>query len=42
VVAGFGLLPIPGPIDEIALLLAAVPLAVFYRRPLADAWRDAA
>jgi len=40
--AGLGLLPIPGPFDEILLLLVAVPLFVFYRRPLADAWRQAA
>jgi hypothetical protein len=39
--AGLGLLPIPGPFDEILLLLVAVPLFVFYRRPLADAWRQA-
>jgi hypothetical protein len=40
--AGFGLLPIPGPVDEAVLLLVAVPLAAFYRRPLAEAWRRAA
>jgi hypothetical protein len=40
-IAALGLLPIPGPFDEIVLLLVAVPLALFYRRPLADAWRDA-
>jgi hypothetical protein len=39
--AGVGLLPIPGPVDEIALVLAAIPLVLFYRRPLADAWRQA-
>ena len=27
----FALLPIPGPIDEAALLLAALTIAVFYR-----------
>ena len=37
--AAFGLLPIPGPFDELILLLVAVPLALFYRRPLADAWK---
>jgi hypothetical protein len=42
VLAGLGLLPIPGPVDEAVLLLAAVPLAAFYRGPLADAWRRAA
>ena len=40
--AGFGLLPIPGPLDEAVLLIAAVPLAVFYREPLTDAWNRAA
>lgn len=40
--AAFGLLPVPGPFDEIALVLAAIPLALFYRGPLADAWRRAA
>jgi hypothetical protein len=38
-VAAFGLLPIPGPFDEIVLLIVAVPLGLFYRGPLADAWR---
>jgi hypothetical protein len=36
--AAVGLLPIPGPFDEALLLVVAVPLALFYRRPLADAW----
>ena len=40
--AAFGILPVPGPFDEIALVLAAIPLALFYRGPLADAWRRAA
>ncbi|MGH2971898.1 MAG: hypothetical protein ACRDNM_12295 [Gaiellaceae bacterium] len=39
---GLGLLPIPGPVDEIVLLVAAIPLALFYRRNLAEAWRQAA
>lgn len=39
--AALGLLPIPGPFDEIVLLLVAVPLALFYRRPLAEAWKRA-
>jgi hypothetical protein len=30
---------VPGPFDEIVLLIAAVPLVLFYREPLADAWR---
>ena len=42
VLAGFGLLPIPGPVDEAVLLVVAVPLALLYREPLADAWRRAA
>ena len=36
-----GSLPVPGPVDEVVLLLAALPLLVFYRRPLAEAWRQA-
>ena len=40
--AALGLAPIPGPFDEILLLLVAVPLFLFYRRPLAEAWRRAA
>jgi hypothetical protein len=40
--ATLGLLPIPGPFDEVILLLVAVPLALFYRRPLAEAWDRAA
>ena len=37
-----GLLPIPGPLDEVLLVLVAVPLGLFYRRPLAEAWSRAA
>jgi hypothetical protein len=37
--AALGLLPVPGPFDEIVLLVAAIPLGLFYREPLADAWR---
>jgi len=36
---GLGLLPVPGPFDEMVLLVAAVPLGLFYREPLAEAWR---
>jgi hypothetical protein len=37
----FGALPIPGPIDEAVLLIAAVPLLLFYRPLIRDAWRRA-
>ena len=37
-----GLLPIPGPVDEAVLLVAAGLLFVFYREPLREAWRDTA
>jgi hypothetical protein len=40
--AALGLLPIPGPADEVVLLIVAVPLGLFYREPLADAWRRSA
>ena len=40
-VAAFGVLPIPGPLDEVALLLVGVVLWLFYRDVLADAWRRA-
>ena len=36
--AGLGLLPIPGPFDEAILLLVAIPLVLFYRGPLREAW----
>jgi hypothetical protein len=39
--AAVGLLPVPGPTD-LVLLIAAVPLGLFYREPLADAWRRSA
>jgi hypothetical protein len=41
-VAAFGLLPIPGPVDEAVLLLIAPVFALFYRRELAEAWQKAA
>ena len=34
-----GLLPIPGPVDELVLLLAAPLLFLFARGPMRDAWR---
>jgi hypothetical protein len=37
-----GLLPVPGPFDEAVLLVAAALLFAFYRRPMREAWRDAA
>lgn len=39
--AALGLAPIPGPFDEALLLTVAVPLALFYRGPLAEAWNRA-
>ena len=39
--AALGLAPIPGPFDEALLLVVAIPLALFYREPLADAWTRA-
>jgi len=35
---GLGLLPIPGPFDEIVLLIVAAPLFAFYRAPMREAW----
>jgi hypothetical protein len=40
--AGFALLPIPGPIDEAVLLVVAPLLWLFHREPLREAWRAAA
>jgi hypothetical protein len=37
----FGLLPLPGPADEGALLLAAGALTLFYRDAMRDAWWEA-
>jgi hypothetical protein len=37
-----GLLPVPGPFDELVLLVVGGVLWVFYRDQLADAWRRAA
>ena len=39
--AAFGLLPIPGPIDEAVLVLVGAILSVFYRRTLREAWAAA-
>jgi len=40
--AAVGVLPIPGPLDEAILVAVAIPLALFYRTPLREAWRAAA
>jgi hypothetical protein len=40
--AAVGLAPVPGPFDEIVLLLVALILFVFYRGRLRRAWREAA
>jgi hypothetical protein len=40
--AALGLLPIPGPFDEIVLVIVAVPLGLFYRGPLREAWHATA
>ena len=37
-----GALPVPGPFDEAVLLAAAIPLFVFYRPVMKDAWQRAA
>ena len=39
--AAFGVLPVPGPVDEAALLVVGVVLWVFYRDVMRDAWRRA-
>jgi hypothetical protein len=40
--AAFGVLPIPGPIDEAALLIVGLILWVLYRDTLREAWSQAA
>jgi hypothetical protein len=40
-VAGLALLPIPGPVDEVILLLIAPVFFTFYREPIREAWRQA-
>jgi hypothetical protein len=39
--AALGIAPIPGPFDEALLLIVAIPLALFYRGPLGEAWSRA-
>jgi hypothetical protein len=40
-IAGLALLPIPGPVDEVILLLVAPILFGFYGEPMREAWRRA-
>ena len=40
--AAFGVLPIPGPFDEVVLLIVGGLLWVFYRDCLREAWSQAA
>ena len=40
--AAFGLLPIPGPVDELALVVVGAALWLFYRRTLREAWAASA
>ena len=40
--AALGALPIPGPVDEVALVLVAAVLWIGYRERLRSAWRKAA
>ena len=40
-IAAIGLLPIPGPVDEVLLLLVAPVFAAFYREPMREAWQQA-
>lgn len=40
--AAFGLLPVPGPVDEGALLVVGVLLLALYRDVLRDAWNRTA
>lgn len=39
--AAFAVLPVPGPVDEAALLLVGLLLWAFYRDSLRDAWNHA-
>jgi hypothetical protein len=40
-IAGLALLPIPGPVDEVVLLLIAPLMFAFYRAPMREAWQRA-
>ncbi len=41
-IAGIALLPIPGPVDEVVLILVAPLFAVVYHEPMREAWRQTA
>jgi hypothetical protein len=41
-IAAIGLLPLPGPLDEVILILVAPVFLIFYREPMRDAWARAA
>ena len=41
-IAAIGLLPLPGPLDEVTLILVAPVFLIFYRDPMRDAWARAA
>ena len=38
----FGVMPIPGPVDEVVLLVVGPILSVFYRDRFREAWSEAA
>jgi hypothetical protein len=40
-IAGLGLMPIPGPLDEAILVLIAPVFLIFYREPMREAWSQA-
>ena len=40
--AGIGLLPIPGPLDEAVLVVLAPVFLVLYRGPMREAWERSA
>ena len=40
--AGIGLLPVPGPLDEAVLVVLAPVFLAFYRGPMREAWEKSA
>ena len=40
--AGIGLLPIPGPLDEAVLVVLAPVFLALYREPMREAWKHSA